>query len=353
VLAREVRARADRPLLQRFAVVSAADDVYPTRWEYRPMWSDRVADDDEEFFTRQVSHGGSFLGVDSTPNLTRSTTPDLLVSDNGDLAIEATTDEPKTFFATTQQVKDANTALAAGNLRLHQTNRYLWVRHGDTSQPLFEVVPEVLSAKQRGLAVKTPQRCNEMAEFVTGRYGFETDATKQAHRIIAAVLTDVTGVNWSAGIKSGFRTHAAIQEYGHWLNDLVTEFQRAAGDPVEGLLVEAALTARLLNTALDPQLGAAISIVGVATDAQERNAKALGLDLFSYHFATVVAKSGTDFVTIENYARRDPRAQGTLSGGDPLYFFRMYGRGSLTDTFHARQLATGAFIGTTITLQVE
>jgi hypothetical protein len=170
---------------------------------------------------------------------------------------------------------------------------------------------------------------------------------------MAETLTAVTGEDFTSGLRSGFRTHQALVDYGVFLDDLAERFQDAAADPVEGPLLEAELTRRLLNTALAPDLGSAISTLGLTTGDQERQNKLAGLDLFSYHFAAVVAKSGTDFVTIENYARRDPRGSGTLSGGDPLYFVRMYGVGAPPDSFHARQLATGAFAGTIVTLQVE
>lgn len=45
-----------------------------------------------------------------------------------------------------------------------------------------------------------------------------------------------------------------------------------------------------------------------------------------YHFATVIARSGADYITMENYVRRneeaDTHSPATL---DPRYFFRMYG----------------------------
>jgi hypothetical protein len=354
VLARAVQERATERRLQRFALVTAGTAAYPTRWKDR-FWKDKQAPGGESYFVRQEQTAGaspSFLLADLSPNLVNSIDPDVLVSDNGDLAIESTAAEPKVFFATKARVKEGNAALK-GRLRLRQTDRYLKVTQGTTTKKLFETEPIVPSAGQQGLAVKTPQRCNEMAEFVTGKFGVEATATKQSHRIMAETLTAVTGEDFTSRLRAGFRTHQELADYGVFLDDLVERFQEAMADPVESPLLEAELTRRLLNEALAPDLGAAISTLGLTTGDQERQNKLAGLDLFSYHFAAVVAKSGTDYVTVENYARRDPRSQGTLSGNDPLYFVRMYGVGAPPDSFHARQLATGAFAGTVVTLQVE
>lgn len=46
-----------------------------------------------------------------------------------------------------------------------------------------------------------------------------------------------------------------------------------------------------------------------------------------YHFGGVVAVSGPDFITMENYWRGTAGAgTGTMSSGDPLYYFKMYGQ---------------------------
>lgn len=142
-----------------------------------------------------------------------------------------------------------------GQLRLRQTDRYLKVTHGTTTKKLFETEPIVTAVNRRGLAVKTPQRCNEMAQFVTGKFGVETTATKQSHGIMAAVLTTVTGEDFTSRLRSGFKTHEALAEYGVFLDDLAERFQEAAADPVEGPLLEDELTRRLLNTALAPISG--------------------------------------------------------------------------------------------------
>jgi hypothetical protein len=56
---------------------------------------------------------------------------------------------------------------------------------------------------------------------------------------------------------------------------------------------------------------------------------------------------GKDVLDVENYARRDPSVgKESLSGGDPLFFFRMYGtRREVGETWHSYQVGTGGFGG--------
>jgi hypothetical protein len=50
---------------------------------------------------------------------------------------------------------------------------------------------------------------------------------------------------------------------------------------------------------------------------------------FPFHYASVIAKSGSDYITIENYARRSGN---DVQEFDPRYFFKMYGTGK--QSFH-------------------
>jgi hypothetical protein len=74
---------------------------------------------------------------------------------------------------------------------------------------------------------------------------------------------------------------------------------------------------------------------------------------FGYHFGAVVAQSRPDYITLENYARRDERSSDTLSGADPLFFFKMYGTVNPAETWHQAALDTNAFIGRAISFVIE
>ena len=95
-----------------------------------------------------------------------------------------------------------------------------------------------------------------------------------------------------------------------------------------------------INQFIDPQIGEMLSIRSISAEEDERQD---GNDLyvkdhitnkeiknpFPYHFASVIAKSGSDYITIENYARRE---NGEVNGMDPRFFFKMYG--SKKQSFH-------------------
>ena len=73
--------------------------------------------------------------------------------------------------------------------------------------------------------------------------------------------------------------------------------------------------------------------------------------MFAYHFATVVARSAADYITMENYARGE--REDLISAGDPLFFFRMYGTQLDGQTWHDKQLASGNFRGAIFSFQVH
>ncbi|HZX29014.1 MAG TPA: hypothetical protein VFF16_18205, partial [Telluria sp.] len=77
----------------------------------------------------------------------------------------------------------------------------------------------------------------------------------------------------------------------------------------------------------DRQVGADNYVMNHSTGAEIKNP-------FPYHYASVIAKSGGDYVTMENYARREGGGPSAL---DPRYFFKMYG--TLAQSFHAESMA--------------
>ena len=115
--------------------------------------------------------------------------------------------------------------------------------------------------------------------------------------------------------------------------------------------MEAVLADLNLNGYMMPKVGSVIVTHAQATDAQQAGRTP---DTFLYHFGSVVATSGTDYITMENYARRDTAVgTATASGSDPLFFFKMYGPEQGGETWHDKAPATNAFLGATITFVVE
>jgi hypothetical protein len=104
--------------------------------------------------------------------------------------------------------------------------------------------------------------------------------------------------------------------------------------------VSAVLAELALNEFVAPRIGWGLSAAGVGTLEEDTTGK------FPYHYASVVAASGGDFVTIENYARQDPVVGvTTASSGDPLHFFYMYSTDPEQETWHRKQSTSGGFAG--------
>lgn len=103
-----------------------------------------------------------------------------------------------------------------------------------------------------------------------------------------------------------------------------------------------------------PAPGSVVTTVGYG-DTQQEKVERNREKHFEYHFGTVVATSDLDYVTMENYARRDPAVgNDSLSSGDPLFFFRMYGsKRELGETWHSYQVGTGGFIGEVLSITLE
>jgi hypothetical protein len=108
-----------------------------------------------------------------------------------------------------------------------------------------------------------------------------------------------------------------------------------------------------INEFASPKIGDSFvtkSVAGADPDSQRvtdiRSGKSF-VPVWSFHFAGVVAKSGDDVVTLENYARVDEDKN--LHGAtpqhqhDPRWFFQMYSVKNAKQTFHQAQIASGGF----------
>lgn len=350
----EQRARAVRgprsPVLQRYSAVAAGS---LERWHYNYLTWDEPAAPTETFFTHQESVQGSFFDNQQAPNLVHTADASLLVSGDGRIAIEAA-GEAKTFFAD-MSVVDAGNAALSGALVLQATRRYLW--DPARKMRLFEVQPSLPASSQVGLDVRTPQRCNECAGLASGvslKLPMDTTAKLMLAAAVDAatggLADEETGETWQAKLRRLDRESykASLDPYA--LERFTGALVRRALRPDIAAAVQAHLASRHANAGLDPPPGAAIGIFSIADSAMGRLAMQFGIDPFPYHFATVVARSGSDYVTFENYARRDPVVSGTDSGGDPLHFFRMYNTTTPPQRWHDVQVASGGLIGAPVSL---
>lgn len=368
-------ARSSNLTVQRLTHINQGAQNYPGIYKKRSIRSDKAVPNATIFTSqseRDTDGGRTWFGAADQPeaNLVHRSSTNITVSDACDLAIERTSNEPKVFFATSQRLKQSNDVLKAkaSPVRLEATSHYLRMTdgHGQTKK-LYQVVPKV--GKTKGTDVKTPQRCNEMADFVLKAKGADFKAQNQAWELLARAL-DKLGVavpnrpadspvgaheadSWLDELadtkNASYRNREAQAQLLTLLSNMSGEFQRQHANHANEM--EAVLADLNLNGYMMPKVGDVVVTYAEATTAQEATR---GADTFLYHFGSVVAASGSDYIAMENYARRDPTVGNkTASGGDPLFFFKMYGPDNSGETWHDKALATNAFLGATLSFVVE
>jgi len=373
-LARAVRERAGGPLLQRFALLASDDLNYPERKRRRQGRTPKVAADDTNYFIHQYKgDDNSWFDDQGNVNLVRTAKADLLVADTGEIAIGAPSHgEAKTFWAT-EGVIDAGNAALHGGVTLRRKERYLLLQ--EPGPRLYEVQPQVRKAtggKRWGLGVRTPQNCNDMASWVGSAPKLAGQVNDDSVKVQMAIAVD--GVSSQklerkllafrdqafqtipplapgaseqdkAQRKAAMDAKAAAKKEYFRIEDLVVDkFMRFGRDPKKRKRMIAALHKRGINERMDPLVGEVIGIYSTGDTIDQQAADDAGVDPFPYHWGTVVARSGDDYVTLENYARRDPKVPADNTA-DPLYFFRMYNTRKPGQTWHSAQLATPGIIG--------
>lgn len=349
--------------VQRYAVVRPGESGYPERGRESPggtrttvRQGDFFDKSGDDFFPGQnmesrVVHKPdgdvekeSFVDETGKPNIVYQGLVPLKISDNLDLAVEHTGDgrQAKMFFATDQQIGRANERLG-NKVKLEKSgSHYLSVTVGDTSKTLWRVQPTVTRHQTNsppegtvthGLEVTLPQRCNEMAQAVSGRAGLAEDGTDAYFHALGDVLSDVksklslkrvpTAKDYDkAKAEATSRDPEKLQKYSQVMQRLIEGVLSHRGEE----RLEEALKRRGVNQFTPP---AAIGdVLMTKTQAPTRDAPGE----FDFHFATAVATSGSDSITLENYARGEEGK--TLSGKDPQWYFAMNGTAKSQQSFH-------------------
>jgi len=136
-------------------------------------------------------------------------------------------------------------------------------------------------------------------------------------------------------------TYDLFQRFSNNPKDFIVAYAEMLNTP-EGMEI---IKKAGINDVIDPEVGEMLSIRSVSAEEDKRN---FGDDMFvmdqitkreiknpfPYHFASVIAKSGSDYITMENYARRE---SDQISSNDPRFFFQMYGPKS--QSFHEESKA--------------
>lgn len=263
--------------------------------------------DGDEYLTES---GSNSVNIKNANKYTMS----LRVSDDGNMAIEnsnLTNRQPKVFYATAEVIEASNRKLLQVDsiVKLVRTSHTIRVITGwwTPVKVLYRVEPE--------LSKDPKQNCNDISEQVTGAF------------------TEVRGAN------------AVLSTVERLLNEKNVDYRERARDYIR-VSNEAPSRLRRLgaNQHARAGVGEAYMITSIGKPEREEGKSAWIRDIPSgelrkvgwpYHFAGVVASSGSDTITLENYARGDDRK----NKYDPRWYFQMYG-GSYGQSFHEQHAAT-------------
>ncbi|MFY1636282.1 eCIS core domain-containing protein [Solwaraspora sp. WMMB335] len=311
-------------------------------------------------------------------NLRQGYKPGLRFSNDFDLAVQNTKGaEAKVFYATEEQIERSNARLK-GQVQLVKTARFLEMyleevpdsdsdmddEPAQITQKLYQVEalqkpppakkPNTMAGKLRGalsrkkgateaepqtlglptgLNIRTPQDCERMSEFVTGA---DSNLLSFAWfdvlgKVLDHVHTRLTGVLPPTGPYTGKqKTSTDLPALGDEMVSVLKQLRSTYGAQLTAAL-QAAFAARQLNEYLtNIDVGSQLAVVALGKWEEVA-------DPFAYHYGGVVAASGDDFVTMENYARRDPNVRSaTSAGNDPLHFFYMYSTSAGQESWHSR-----------------
>ena len=303
----------------------------------------------------QVGGEGAFLDRQGDANLRpRLGGIALRVSDDYQMAIENSdlgNRQPKNFFLTGALLTASNLALtnAGAAVQLVASGGTISILTGWWGTVTLQRV--TASYTGHGSPDDLPQNCNLIAEAVTGRHG----AQGQGNTAVTAARRALYG---GTGNPSLDELRGYVRDYG----DASTRTNAFPGQ-------------RNLNQFANPGIGDAYMIATQEPfseydeftamrpvteeewarynvlvkkfskpssgrkkilDVESGRTRTLG---WSFHFAGVVASSGDDRVTLENYARGDDRR----GGGDPRWYFQMYSQSTSGQTFHEAHKAQNAY----------
>lgn len=244
----------------------------------------------------------------------------LKIAKTGDFAIE-NVKEPKAFFASDKKLEEANKHLIATHSAYELQTQGASIKINEN--PLLQTLPRNRVTDTEGLKTTSLHRCNEMASRVMGLH-YQQGATR---KFTEGKVEDSNLENLQKQILSElFKDPSFVKAYGS-----LDEKERLALSAATGI-----------NEFANPEIGEAFQIKSLGEQTAEGGE-------WNYHWAGVVAKSASDYVTLENYNRNDKVDYGGKGEDkDTHWFFQMYGKETLAQTFYQRQ--TGPNFKTPITL---
>lgn len=280
--------------------------------------------------------------------------PPLLVSEDSNLAVEDT-DQPKAFYATEAIIAQSNQTLEAVGtpFRLYREQGSITVPTSDGgTKKLYMTLPENQEDETRGLDMMSPHLCNEISAKIMN----SGDGGKSAvvgdelpGGALAEDLNETAKVAHIGHAKAMGKDAYKSKDTSHSVSDSM-----AQGNAREAHGLSKADRARYdqvmrsfgLNEGASPDVGGAFVTASMGwkdlKSGKDFSNPANAAGYWVYHWGGVVARSGNDVITLENYdrTREDGR---TPDPTDTRYFFKMYGSEKKGQSFHEQQAKTGAF----------
>jgi hypothetical protein len=326
-------------------------------------------------FQAQERRGGTgFLNRAQTgANIVEATGVSVRVSDDGRMAIEdsnLSNRQPKTVYLADAVFAASNRALTAAgsSVELIRTGKTLRVYTSPNQfLDLKQVVPRRRGSNAApSLAFTAPQNCNEMGTFVTGRNvtsgmdtpsstvvgGNRTTVMDEVHEAVVQYIA--TQLNTSTGNHVHTLENTPVLSVNpmdrvtrdNAITALATEYVAALG-AVNQVQLDQELRALGINRYADPRVGEAFVIHTTASQDHLGRIRDIAsgrqfVPDWTYHFGGVIAKSGVDYVTLENYARSGSDPRGANPSQDPRWYFQMYS-GNQGQSFHEANVAIGGY----------
>ena len=314
-------ALAPGPPIQRYLVLGKGDDPETDfKKADQPL---NIEGNVPGFFPSQISDKqNNYMTV---VNKTSLEAESVKVADTLDMAIE-NVKEPKAFFGTGKIIAESNKILAAVHsaYELVPQGKTLVVARGPDRFGLRQIMPRNRITDTEGPSTTSLHRCNEMAKRVMGIHynqgtkpkleGSKTEVSERPAQIAEHVLGAESAFEKTLKDPEFISSYAKLDERER------DELARATG----------------INEYADPKIGEAFQTHSVGETTKEWN----------YHWAGVVAKTGSDYVTLEDY-NRDTETQASAARGEDVgtsWFFQMYGKEIKEQTFHQSNASSDNFL---------
>jgi hypothetical protein len=262
------------------------------------------------------------------------------VSDDYNMAIEDSdlrARQPKAIYLADAVLQSSKTKLkqAKSPVKLNATGRKITVIGGWGTWWNVEL-KEVTPTFEDGSADNLPQNCNEVAGKVAGK-NFGKGDTHTFYKMLEVLGKDR---------KTGVIAEKDLKRYARGgLDDEISRLglnQHAAPDIGEAFMISSNTNSLELYDQANalaeenPEEAQRLRLASRSDTWMDYFDKRTKRIEWPYHYAAVVAISGSDRITLENYARGDDRK----SNPDPRWFFQMYGA-KRNQSFH--EANRGAF----------